>query len=219
MAFFAFGSFSASAARNKRNNAPPTVVTPPTFTAQPAILGTPVEDASTGFFAGTYAGTLPISAVTRFLVDDATVGAENDATYLCLLADVGKTLKVRVTATNAGGSVVATSAGVVITAAEVEEPPVEPEEPGTPGTATLTWDAPEFDGDNATLTDLNGFKVYWSQTFGGTDNSATVSASTFTYTTPLLPVGRWYFMLVAVDSAGNESNFMASREGYFKDIA
>lgn len=219
MSRYGFGAFSASAPRNKRIGGDTPLVAP-TFTAQPAILGTPVENTSVGFYAGEYNGTLPISAVSRFLINGAPVGADNDATYRALTADVTKTLSVRVTLTGPGGTAVATSAGVVVAAAAPAPAPAPaPPPPGSPGAATLTWLAPERDGDNTVIADLASFKVYWSRTFGGTDNSATVSASTLTYTTPLLSPGRWYFQIAAVDTAGNESNFLGNREEHFKDIA
>jgi hypothetical protein len=65
------------------------------------------------------------------------------------------------------------------------------------GSATLTWNAP------SDTTGITGYKVYWSQTRGGTDYSASVSgASTLTYTASSLTTGTWYFTLRTVSSNG-----------------
>lgn len=61
---------------------------------------------------------------------------------------------------------------------------------GTLTTADLRWSAP-YD-----TTGVDGYKVYWSQTRGGTDFSATVSGvSTLQYTVTGLTSGTWYFTL------------------------
>lgn len=57
------------------------------------------------------------------------------------------------------------------------------------GSSILTWNAPS-DGLN------DGYKIYWSQTRGGTDYSTTIgSAATLTYTVTGLTTGTWYFTI------------------------
>lgn len=56
------------------------------------------------------------------------------------------------------------------------------------GSSILTWDAP------SDMTGVDGYKVYWSTTRGGTTYSATVSGvGTLTYTVTGLTTGTWYF--------------------------
>ena len=80
------------------------------------------------------------------------------------------------------------------------------------GTATLTWIAPERDGDNALLSDLSGYYVYKSQdSEAGTFGTYTLvtditNEATLTYTVTGLTAGTWYFWMTSYDSTGNEGN-------------
>ena len=94
------------------------------------------------------------------------------------------------------------------------------------GTATLTWDAPTTSEDASCLTDLRGYKVYYSTSsmsyasyFSVDVGSPSLSCvdtgipsgtgcgniKTCTYTTPDLTDGIWYFVVTANDFSGNES--------------
>ena len=80
------------------------------------------------------------------------------------------------------------------------------------GTATLTWIAPERDGDNAALSDLSGYYIYKStDSEAGTFGTYTLvtditNETTLTYTVTGLTAGTWYFWMTAYDSAGDEGN-------------
>ena len=80
------------------------------------------------------------------------------------------------------------------------------------GTATLTWIAPERDGDNAALSDLSGYYIYKStDSEAGTYSTYTLvtditNEATLTYTVTGLAAGTWYFWMTAYDSSNNEGN-------------
>ncbi|MDP2470767.1 MAG: fibronectin type III domain-containing protein [Candidatus Palauibacterales bacterium] len=83
-----------------------------------------------------------------------------------------------------------------------------PTHPSDGFTITLEWDAPTQDAAGQPLTDLGGFRLYYSPSLPpsgaegiridiGLDTRATVTG---------LPAGRYYFGVTAVDLAGNESD-------------
>jgi hypothetical protein len=89
-----------------------------------------------------------------------------------------------------------------------------PTHPSDGFTVTLEWDAPTLDAEGRPLTDLAGYRLYYSPALPpsgaqgvrldlGTDTRATVSG---------LPAGRWFFAVTAVDLAGNESDLSAPLE-------
>ena len=92
-------------------------------------------------------------------------------------------------------------------------PPPAPPPSGGTGTFTTTWEAPALDGDGGTLSDLANFEVRWgTQTGVYTQTSGLLSSSTLTYTASGLTNGQTvYVTVVAIDSAGNESNFAIER--------
>lgn len=73
----------------------------------------------------------------------------------------------------------------------------------------LIWDAPTTNEDGTLLTDLAGYKVYWSSTSGNynSDDSVGVSAPTQTATISLQESQTWYFVVTALDDSGNESEY------------
>ena len=78
--------------------------------------------------------------------------------------------------------------------------------------ATLSWNAPTTDANEAALTDLAGFKVYYGKSAGDftapltiLSNSTTVSKDTLTYTLNDLTSGTYCFAVTALDLTGNES--------------
>lgn len=54
--------------------------------------------------------------------------------------------------------------------------------------------------------ELAGYKILYGESSGALDESVAVTDATATsYTFQNLPSGTWYFALVTVDSAGNQS--------------
>jgi hypothetical protein len=76
------------------------------------------------------------------------------------------------------------------------------------GGVTLRWDAPTTSADGSPLTDLAGYKVYWSTTQGSYANSATLNnPGVTTYVVDQLTPATWYFVVTAFDTSGNESKY------------
>lgn len=76
------------------------------------------------------------------------------------------------------------------------------------GTATLSWQAPTSNTDGAALTDLSGYRIYYSM--NPDDLTQTVQLTGLglqTYVIDDLGTGTWYFAIRAVTSAGVESAF------------
>lgn len=86
----------------------PGIVTPA------AIVGTPAVGFQTTYTPALARGTLPLTVTQQWTLDGADISGATAATYTPLLADAEHTLRVRETITNAYGSVVSLSAGVVI---------------------------------------------------------------------------------------------------------
>jgi len=82
---------------------------------------------------------------------------------------------------------------------------------GSSNSATLTWDAPTTNADGTPLTDLAGYKIYWSEESGNfnSNNSITVGKDVTTYTLENLHFspGTYYFTVTAYDTEGNESDY------------
>lgn len=86
----------------------------PTVIAAPVILGTPTDGTPTSYVTGTYGGSPTPSVTRQWRLNGVDIGGATGPTYTPVPGDVGGTLTVRETATNASGSVQSTSAGVVV---------------------------------------------------------------------------------------------------------
>jgi hypothetical protein len=71
-------------------------------------------------------------------------------------------------------------------------------------TVTVNWVAPTLNTDNTPLTDLNGFKVYWSGTGGDFSQSVPGAGVTSLTVTPV-PAGTFDFTVAAVNKNSVES--------------
>lgn len=110
----------------------------PSSSSPPSISGTAVKGETLTATSGSWAGTTPISFAFRWLRCDengascAEITGATGTTYVVATDDVGKRLRVRVTASNADGSAVALSdATSVVTEASK---PVNATEPTISGT-------------------------------------------------------------------------------------
>jgi hypothetical protein len=74
------------------------------------------------------------------------------------------------------------------------------------GSALISWSPPTTNADGSDLNDLAGYRVYRSTTLGDYQNFDPVSSAGVTsfFVEDLSP-GTWFFVVTAMDNAGNES--------------
>ncbi len=84
----------------------------PANTVLPVISGTPTQTQTLLCSTGTWTGTATITYAYQWCRNGVDIAGATSASYLLVPADVATTTTCRVTATNGGGSVSATSAGV-----------------------------------------------------------------------------------------------------------
>jgi hypothetical protein len=143
------GSTPASSAATAVVTVPP----PPANTTPPAITGSAVQGQVLSATQGAWTGS-PTGYATQWQRCDgsgagcAAIAGATGSSYSVAAADVGSTLRVQVTATNAGGSTPASSAAtVVVTAPTVVNLAPDPDFEANPSTsyytngspATFTW--------------------------------------------------------------------------------
>jgi acid phosphatase type 7 len=181
--------------------APPVNQTPPT------ISGRPEDGQTLTASAGTWSGSLPIAYAyqwKRCTADGTSCGdlaGETAPTHAVTAADVGATLRVAVTASNAVGSSSAASAptGVVSGSSPSLDtaPPSAPaglDATAAPTSLTLSWAA---SSDNV---GVSGYSLYL-----GATKVATIAETRYTFSG--LTCGTSYTLGVAADDvAGNQSS-------------
>ncbi len=107
---------------------PPSLPTPPSNTALPSVSGTTQEGQTLTAANGTWAGNTPISFAYQWQDCNASGGecsnvtGATSASYQLGPNDVSHTVRLVVTATNAGGSAAATSAATAVVTATVVSP-------------------------------------------------------------------------------------------------
>jgi hypothetical protein len=131
----------------------------PVNTSPPTLAGTPQEGQTLTASPGTYSGTTPITYSYQYRRCDKTGGSCSDiggsttqTTYKLTSADVGNTVRVRVTASNSSGSTTATSvpSAVIQKASPAPAPPKNTSAPTLSGTPqegqTLTANPGSYSG-------------------------------------------------------------------------
>jgi hypothetical protein len=75
------------------------------------------------------------------------------------------------------------------------------------GSAMLTWVAPTKNEDDTELTDLAGYRVYYSQTLGSYPNPDVINDPfAVSHMVQNLSAGTWFFVVTAHDTSFNESD-------------
>src|SRR5207247_1407760 len=98
----------------------PAAATPPVNTSPPTISGTPQAGQTLTASTGSWSGTHPITYAYHWHgahsggANCAAIAGATGPTYVATSADVGRTLRVVVTATNSAGSASSTSAATTV---------------------------------------------------------------------------------------------------------
>lgn len=86
-----------------------------------------------------------------------------------------------------------------------------PQAPPVGTAVTLSWDAPTTTVDGSPLTDLAGYRIYYSTESGKYNSTDCVSVgkdvTTYTLENIHLAPGTYYFTVTAYDTGGNESDY------------
>jgi hypothetical protein len=78
------------------------------------------------------------------------------------------------------------------------------------GSATVSWDIPTTNADGSNLTDLDGFNVHYGQSSQAYTRLETVNDESLnSVLIEDLEPGSWFFVVTALDQAGNESALSA----------
>ncbi len=183
----------------------------PVNTSPPTISGRPQQGATLNAFAGGWANAVDGYAYQWLRCDSGgascqPISGATATSYVPVAADVGQTLAVRVTATNAGGSGVATSAAG---AAVLPPIPVNTAPPSISGSAT----------QGATLTEQHGTWSYeptgyayqWQRCDSAGANCTNLSGATSSQYVPVTAdVGHKLVVLETAVNAGGNSSPVAS---------
>lgn len=150
----------------------------PSFSSAPVIPGPPIVGVARSYTRGTFTG-VPFPGVTQeWLIDDGVVSGATSSSYTAISGDVGKTLKVRQTATNTSGTASSTSAGfVVATTATVPAAPTIGTATAGVSQASVAFTAPVNDG-GSTLIDFTVTMSPGGATATGTSSPVVVTGLT-----------------------------------------
>ena len=195
---------------------PPPPPAAPSNTALPTVSGTATAGDVLTAGNGSWSGS-PTSYARQWQSCDASgancanVSGSTGTTYTLDSGDVGNTLRVRVTATNAGGSTAATSdASDVIAAATVTPPPPPPAAPSNTALPTVSGTATAGDvltaGNGSWSGSPTSYARQWESCDASGANCANVSGSTgTTYTLDSGDVGNTLRVRVTATNAGGST--------------
>ena len=78
----------------------------------------------------------------------------------------------------------------------------------TYGSVTLSWTAPTENEDGSSLTDLDGYRLYWDKVSGNYADSITIdNESITTYVVENIPSGTYEFLATSFNTSGVESRY------------
>ncbi len=186
----------------------------PGVSTPPSISGTATKDQTLTATSGSWSGTTPISFAFQWLRCDengascAEITGANGTTYVVAASDVGKRLRVRVTASNADGSAVALSdATSVVTEASK---PVNATEPTISGTLvqgrTLTANSGSWTGQQPITYAYRWVRCGTDGGLADGSNCDQLNATASTYVLVAADVGkRLRVRVTAANAAGVET--------------
>jgi hypothetical protein len=190
---------------------PAAAATPPVSAASPAISGTAREGQVLTASSGSWGGSLPITFVYGWQRCDpsgascAAIAGTSGATYKLGSADVGHTVRVKVTATNSAGTAsdVSASTGVV---AKAGSAPAPTGQPSPSGNAQVGQQLTANDGTWSGSTPIT-FTYQWQRCIKATGKCTALSGATHkTYAVVSADVGEQLrYIVTAHNSAGTGS--------------
>ncbi|HEY5142240.1 MAG TPA: hypothetical protein VII98_01950 [Solirubrobacteraceae bacterium] len=195
---------------------------PPINTTLPAISGTPRDTHTLSADPGAWTGTPTITYAYQWRRCDTAgngcgdIAGATNATHDAQAADVGHTLRVVVTATNAAGSTSATSAATAVVSAE---PPANTGAPTTTGTqvdgSTLTADPGTWTG-----TPTIAYAYQWQRCDAGGANCSDIAGSTAqTRDLTAADVGATVRVLVTATNAAGSASAASAASGAIAAVA
>jgi fibronectin type 3 domain-containing protein len=200
---------SASATSDKTAVVTAAPVAPPANTAPPTITGTAQDGHTLTADKGTWSGTQPISYAYQWRRCDTGEANCNDiagatnTTYTLTSADVESTIRVTVTASNAGGSGTATSAATAVVAAV---PPTNTALPTISGTTQDGQTVTAAPGTWSGSTPIS-YSYQWRRcNAGGNSCNNIAGATSTTYTLTAADVGSTLRVVVTASNAGGSAS-------------
>jgi Bacterial Ig-like domain (group 3) len=176
---------------------------PPVNATPPTITGTPQQGQTLTASAGTWSNRPTSFAFQweRCTITCAAIPGATGSTYVLAAADVGATIEVQVTATNASGSTSATS---LPTSAVTPPPPAPTSAPSITGTFRQGSVLTEHHG--GWTNNPTSFAFQWIRCDGAGANCAPISGATAqTYTLTAADVGARLVVLEQATNAGGTS--------------
>ena len=198
------------------------VQTAPSNTAEPVISGSTTEGATLSASTGSWTGTAPISYAYQWVrcptsggksdgSDCAAVGGATTSAYVLTAGDVGKRMRVRVTASNADGSATVASNPTVTIQSAGSGRPRNTRLPSVSGNLTP---GSTLRGDPGTWTGTQPitFSFRWLRCDGGGNDCVELSGQTNdAYTLQDGDVGHTIrFRVTARNSAGSRTRLSAA---------
>ena len=185
----------------------------PKNTAPPTVTGTARDLQTLTAATGTWTGTTPLAYAYQWQRCDSSgascvaIPGASAGTYAIDAADIGSTLRVQVTATNAAGAVTATSGATAIVAAA---PPVNTVLPGLSGTArdqlTLTASTGTWTG-----TALVAYTYQWRRCSSAGSSCVDITGATgATYALTPADVGATVRVKVVATNVAGSANVLSA---------
>jgi hypothetical protein len=201
------GSSSASSAATST-----VAAAPPSNTSLPSVSGTAQDGQTLNASAGSWSGTPPIGFAYQWRRCDsgggscADISGAGGQSYALTSTDVGSTLRVAVTGSNAAGSSSASSAATAVVQTAAPAPPSNTSPPSISGTAqdgqTLSASAGSWSG-----TPPIGFAYQWRRCDSGGGSCADISgAGGQSYTLTSTDVGSTIRVTVTGSNAAGSSS-------------
>ncbi|HEY0516649.1 MAG TPA: hypothetical protein VGD00_05975, partial [Solirubrobacteraceae bacterium] len=200
----------------------PPVTGPPVNTAPPSISGLPIEAHTLSATSGAWNGT-PTSFSYHWQDCNLTgsscanVPAATASSYMLAAGDVGHTVRVLVTASNAGGG---TSASSTATVPVTGIPPVAPVNTVAPGVAGTTIEGQSLSASKGTWSGSpTSFAYQWQRCSAAGSSCAAISGATASsYALRAADVGHTVRVVVTAIGAGGSTEALSAVSAVVREV-